>query len=930
MKQFFLFITLIVWGVSAISQQFSAGPDTAICIGESTTLQGTGPQQYSYVWTADPYDPTLIDSTSLTPIVQPAVNTDYTLTGRSVSTMNLVVNGDFEDGNVGFTSEYIYDPTPNGLYFPGGEYAITTDANYNHVNFFCNNDHTTGFGYFMAVNGADQPNVVVWLDTINLITPNTEYEFSTWVASLVSGSPAILQFRINGVLLGEPFNASPVTCVWNKFFEKWNSGTATFAIISIVNQNTAASGNDFSLDDINFSKVTYYDDECTVTVAPYPTSTFDMVAQTCSNDTVTITYTGTASPSAQFNWDFGIATITGGPVPDPYKAIWPNAGVHTVSLQVDELCPSITTSHDIIVDQSPSSILTADATTIPYGTSTTLHAIMNGSPGPLVFEWQPEDSLQDATILNPETILLSGSTMYLFDITDQSSACTSTDSITIQITGGALDILSLTATPDSVCPGQISTLLVDITGGSGNYDITWTSDPPGLVYTGPELSIDVSPDANTIYYADVFDGYNNVSTSIEIILLPLTILISQPQSLVLLEGDTAVFTVSADFANSYQWQESEDGGNTWNDLTNGNKYTGVDSSTLLIEPVNTNMHGNLYRCIVSGWCNNIPSEEATLNVYYFPDFESTLDQNEVCVYDTISVACNVSNFIQIVGFNLSIEFDNNVLNYLGLSDIVPEITNNIQEQVSGSGISISWDSTQDVTLPDGVLFYFTFIALSDGTSSVIWNHQLSNVTNQPGFQPAMELTDGDISINPLPVAPDYALTDKDTINIVNTVDITLTADGGAGDELIWSLDSCLGDTVGYGSPLEIMRPEHTSTYYAYWANQCGRSLCKDVQVVIIYDFNISIPNAFTPNGDGLNDDFGIVSNTFFEEFSMQIYNRWGQLIYETTDQTNGWDGTYNGNKVSKGAYIWKIIYNLQTTGPYNNKEVETGTVMLVD
>lgn len=929
MKKFFTFIMFTLWGTYAISQQFSAGLDTIICTGESTTLQGTGPQQYTYEWTSIPIDPSLSNPTILTPIVQPLVTTDYTLTGRSVSFSNLVVNGNFEAGNTGFTSSYTHSPGPNGLWNEG-TYAITDNANYNHNNFTCNNNHTPNGIYFMAINGAQQANVVIWTETIVGITPNTEYEFSTYVASLSEINPALLQFKINGVLLGQPFQASPTICAWNKFFEKWDSGTSTSATISIVNQNTVGNGNDFSLDDINFSKVTYFDDECRVTIAPYPTSTFDMVSQTCSRDTSSIIYNGTASTSAIYNWDFGTATVTGGPVPEPYRAIWPNPGIHTVTLQVDEVCPSITTSHEIIVDQSPSSILTADATSIPFGTSTTLHAIMNGNPGPLNFEWQPVDSLLVANTLDPETKLLKETTLFFFDITDQSSGCTSADSIAIQITGGALDILSITATPDSVCPGQTSTLLTDITGGSGNYEITWTSNPPGLVYTGPELSIDVSPSTNTTYIAEVFDGFTTISTSIEIILLPSTTITSNPQNLTLLTGDSAEFSVSADFANSFLWQVSEDDGNTWADITNGNEYSGINSYSLLIEPVNTNMHDNLYRCIVSGRCNDISSGEAALNVYYFADFESSLDQIEICTYDTFSVACNVSNFTQIVDLNLSVEFDTILLEYLGILNINPEIINNIQEQYSGNSISIHWNSSQDLTLPDEVLFNFSFVALKSSTTKINWDYNICNITNLPGFHPNMILTDGNIEILPLPEPPVSAFSDKDTINIIDVIDITLTAIGGTGDELIWNSSSCYGDSVGYGTPIDIPRPEHTSIYYAYWQNQCGVSNCTDVLIVINSDFNINIPNAFTPNSDGLNDEFGIVSSTIFEEFNMQIYNRWGQLIYETTDQTKKWDGTYNGSKVEIGAYIWKIAYNLKTTGPFNKKEIETGTVMLIN
>jgi gliding motility-associated-like protein len=103
----------------------------------------------------------------------------------------------------------------------------------------------------MIVNGAATPNINVWCQTVS-VTPNTDYAFSTWLASTISAQPAILQFSINSVVLGAPFGASSTLCVWQQFYEIWNSGTATSATICIVNQNTAQSGNDFLLDDISF------------------------------------------------------------------------------------------------------------------------------------------------------------------------------------------------------------------------------------------------------------------------------------------------------------------------------------------------------------------------------------------------------------------------------------------------------------------------------------------------------------------------------------------------------------------------------------------------------------------------------------------------------------------------------------------------------
>jgi gliding motility-associated-like protein len=68
-----------------------------------------------------------------------------------------------------------------------------------------------------------------------------------------------------------------------------------------------------------------------------------------------------------------------------------------------------------------------------------------------------------------------------------------------------------------------------------------------------------------------------------------------------------------------------------------------------------------------------------------------------------------------------------------------------------------------------------------------------------------------------------------------------------------------------------------------------------------------IPNAFTPNGDGLNDEFIIVSPCEELEFELLIFNRWGTLVYEQSSGTPSWDGYYNG-ELTPGVYVYKINY----------------------
>ena len=107
--------------------------------------------------------------------------------------------------------------------------------------------------------------------------------------------------------------------------------------------------------------------------------------------------------------------------------------------------------------------------------------------------------------------------------------------------------------------------------------------------------------------------------------------------------------------------------------------------------------------------------------------------------------------------------------------------------------------------------------------------------------------------------------------------------------------------------------------------------CKSTDAIQILWAGIPfyIPNAFTPNSDGLNDSFGAIPRyDYVNRYKMSIYNRWGQIIYETTDINNSWDGTYQGSPCMLGAYVYRIVYEEFGQQPMESKVVE-GTVMLV-
>jgi len=107
--------------------------------------------------------------------------------------------------------------------------------------------------------------------------------------------------------------------------------------------------------------------------------------------------------------------------------------------------------------------------------------------------------------------------------------------------------------------------------------------------------------------------------------------------------------------------------------------------------------------------------------------------------------------------------------------------------------------------------------------------------------------------------------------------------------------------------------------------------CKNSDAVYILWAGKSfyIPNAFTPNGDGLNDVFGAIPRIdYVNQYRISIFNRWGQLLFESSDLHLGWDGTYQGEACPAGAYVYRIVYNDFGMGPQETKVME-GTVVLV-
>jgi len=163
----------------------------------------------------------------------------------SLAGVNLIINGDFELGNTGFTTDYTYSPTST---IPEETYTVDFNPHNTNPYFGSYGDHTTGAGKMMVTNGNIRPGVIVWQQSIQVV-PNTNYVFSVWLSKCYPPSPAQLEFYINDISIGTSF-VPGATAQWIQFSKSWRSSGNSTAVIKIVDLNTEFIGNDFAIDDI--------------------------------------------------------------------------------------------------------------------------------------------------------------------------------------------------------------------------------------------------------------------------------------------------------------------------------------------------------------------------------------------------------------------------------------------------------------------------------------------------------------------------------------------------------------------------------------------------------------------------------------------------------------------------------------------------------
>lgn len=178
-----------------------------------------------------------------------------------------------------------------------------------------------------------------------------------------------------------------------------------------------------------------------------------------------------------------------------------------------------------------------------------------------------------------------------------------------------------------------------------------------------------------------------------------------------------------------------------------------------------------------------------------------------------------------------------------------------------------------------------------------------------------------VSNNPVLSAP--VVMKKSSIEAGFTVSPTET---DLGDPVVTFTDQSVGATVcviawGDGTSTSCDSVHHTYTTAGTFSirelvtnnDGCSDSSFKTVVIKPMSETKVFIPNAFTPNGDGLNDIF-TVNRKDITDFTLLIYSRTGEQIFSSSDPASGWDGTFNGTLCPEGVYTYRVIFRDSSSG----------------
>ncbi len=583
-----------------------------------------------------------------------------------------------------------------------------------------------------------------------------------------------------------------------------------------------------------------------------------------------------------------------------------NAGTYTVTIKDASGCKTETKTVNITQTGGTINATAASTNVLCGGTATgTASVTATGGTGTLTYSWNPSGG----STANATGLTAGG---YTITITD-SNGCSSTK--TVSVTQPAPLVLN-TATTNATCT-SLGNIATTVTGGTGSYTYNWSNSQTGANATG------LAQGNYSLTVTDANGCTQTASATISGTPGPTGLGFSNITNVLCNGGNTGAATASAaggTGALTWTWSSGQSTANI-NTLTAGN-YTvtvsdanGCTLTTVLIitEPqallvtttgnnVCSGTAGSVQSTATGGtgaynyvWNNGQNTQNAT--GLTAGNYTITVTDANSCIS---SATAALSNFIS------------------------PVPTFTVDDSAGCVALCVNFTNTTANTASYSFVYGDSFSG--NGTGNNVINHCYKT----PGvYSITLTVTDNNgctgsitknnyINVYPNVVAAFTAGPQPTTIlnPIINFND---QSSGGA-NSWKWTFGDLLTSTSTLQNPTFNYKDSGCYVVQLIADNQYNCPDTANDVICIRGDYELFAPNAFTPNGSGPNDTWnvqgiGIDPN----HFELYIFDRWGSLIFKTTDLFQGWDGRANGGKdiAQQDVYVWKVFTRDFEGGKHN-------------
>ncbi len=667
----------------------------------------------------------------------------------------------------------------------------------------------------------------------------------------------------------------------------------------------------------------------TVTVKPKPNVTTTSVA-ICNGEQATLL----ASGASTYTWSGGLASVA-----NPTTPILTSTTTYTVTGTTNG-CSNTATS---TVTVKPKPVVTVNAPSICTGQTATLQA-----SGATTYSWN--GGLP--SISNPTTPILTNNTTYT--VTGTTNGCNS-DIVLATVTVKPKP--TVTATNPSICSGEQATLLA-----SGATSYTWTGGlQPISNPTTPALTT-----TTTYTVTGTTNGCSNSATSTVTVKPRPTITVNTPETC---SGHSA--TLIASGANSYIWSDGLPSvpNPITPVLINNTTYTvtgtmnGCSASKQATVIVHPNKITNISKSICSNQsitvgtqtfntsgthtvvlqssknCDSTVILDLSIIPIITPSVSITADKNNICIGEPVQFNASTQNtngtivykwFVngQQVGTN-SAQFTSTQLKDNDKVSAVITITNStcLSSNIDTSNSIIIHVTKPSYTIPKIEYCYgksgLIDIGLTIPLYSILWKNvndtvtrnntdtfTVSNTANSTiqftvKYNTFCTFTDiVPIKVFPLPIID--AIVDRTLVRPNTTVQLDVVGNNIL--SYIWQPASAFLDNT-IKNPTSVVTQPTTFSVVVTDKNTCENIDTVSVNVIDVCAADyIFFPSAFSPNNDGTNDCFGIVSPPDLSNYKMVIFNRWGERVFETSDKNECWEGHFKNTDVSADSYIYAVSF----------------------